>query len=114
MSVSQDPLLHGEALFVIASTDCGQHIPSTPRQEHPETSAVMHFLQKVRSLCSSSTSISFWQPVAGKKMSSFMVSAQLTSDLPRERTPILISKLIHSIGEPIKYLSNFLLELGYL
>uniref|UniRef100_A0A3Q3N4Q9 Uncharacterized protein n=1 Tax=Labrus bergylta TaxID=56723 RepID=A0A3Q3N4Q9_9LABR len=64
--VSENTLLHGEALLVVTSADA-HHVTL----QNGEPSGYITFIQviKVRNLRSSSTSISFWQPVAGKEIS---------------------------------------------
>uniref|UniRef100_A0A8C5FPS6 Uncharacterized protein n=1 Tax=Gadus morhua TaxID=8049 RepID=A0A8C5FPS6_GADMO len=70
--VGQHTLLHGEALLVVTATDA-HHVTLGIGQEGKVSYLLLdlyrlELIRKVRSLRSSSTSISFWQPVAGNEM----------------------------------------------
>uniref|UniRef100_A0A3Q3N4D6 Uncharacterized protein n=1 Tax=Mastacembelus armatus TaxID=205130 RepID=A0A3Q3N4D6_9TELE len=64
--MGQHTLLHGEALLVIASADA-HHVTLQKYKKQPVISGFIIW-GNLRSLRSSSTSISFWQPVAGNEM----------------------------------------------
>ncbi|KAL4838730.1 hypothetical protein H8958_011053 [Nasalis larvatus] len=69
--MGQDTLLHGETLFVVPTTD-SDHI------------TLPFFTQSVSSNFCGHT---FWQPVAGKEMFSFILKQLNASEAPRKRGP---------------------------
>lgn len=79
MAMGQDTLLHWGNLACYSHDWFGLHHPSTlhlERQQHLLWPYTSH--KKYEVCCSSSTSKSFWQPVAGKEMFSFILK-QLTA-----------------------------------
>lgn len=73
-AMSQGALLHGKTLLVIPTIDSDHTEPfhSSPRASSA-TSVTTSFSQKVQSLPSLPTSMSFWQLVTGKKIVSYIL-----------------------------------------
>nr|BAE89090.1 unnamed protein product [Macaca fascicularis] len=84
--MGQDTLLHGETLFVVPTTD-SDHITLPFFTQSVSSNFCGHTLliKSTEVLRSSSTSMSFWQPVAGKEMFSFILKQLNASKAPRKR-----------------------------
>lgn len=98
-AMGQEHLLRGEALSVIASiAPDHKTFHSSPRAS-AATSVARRFLLKVQSLRFSSTSMSLWQPVAGKELFPLILKQLEACEVPRKRVAITCSKHLwgHSI-----------------